>query len=144
MDLIKGDRFSKFLNRLDSASKDSVDIGWFAEQGYHYSGLSYPDLAQVHFNGLSVPKRDILGVALFLHNPATDRDLKNIIKSWIGEESGRSEELYEAIGMLEKHNVKKSFGSPVLGVTNNPTPLLDTGDWKENTRYKVESKGTLK
>lgn len=132
--------FGKLLRKLKDANSKTVDIGWFAEQGFHHSGMTYPALARKHLFGDEVPERDILGVALFLHNPKSDNELKRIIANWVKSDTNKSDQLFHAIGKLEEINIKNSFGNPMLGVAYNPTPLIDTGEWKEATTYRVGSK----
>lgn len=138
-------KFEELLQEIKKAGKEEVEIGWFSEQGNHYSGYTYPQLARVHRDGAGVPIRDVLGVSLFLKDPKSDPRMKRIIKDWLRGKYGKisAQELFRKIGVRQQRNLKNAFGHPLLGITSNPTPLIDTGDWKKATKFKVKSKGTL-
>ncbi len=140
MELVKNSKgtFAKLVNKLQSANKESVEVGWFSDQGTHHSGLSYPNLARVHLNGVRVPKRDILGMTLFLYPLKGDKKISNLVFSWAKNPSTREDALLRDLGNYERDNIKRTFGDPVLGVTSNPTPLVDTGEWKEATEVRVK------
>lgn len=136
--------FFKLLNKIKDAENDKVDIGWFNEQGKHHSGMSYPELARVHLNGVRVPKRDILGVAMFLHNPKTDKAIKRAIRKWLRKNNLATKDLFLMLGRVEKKNITETFGNSLLGITLNPTPLVDTGEWKSKTAFKLRSEGKIR
>lgn len=140
----KSGGFSKFLKDVQEGGDESVEVGWFKEQGQHYSGLSYPDLAKVHRNGVQVPKRDVLGLLLFLHSPKNDPKVKSLLRKWLRKREFTAKDLFLALGRRERRLLMSVFGHPQLGITNNPTPLVDTGDWKSKTVFKVSGDGRLR
>ncbi len=136
----KSGDFFKFLGEIEEAQTTEVEVGWFKEQGTHHSGVTYPELAKIHLNGVRVPKRDILGVSLFLNDPSTDPKIKSLIRSWIKRKGMSVESLFNSLGEIEKKRVMDTFGDPRLGITGNPTPLVDTGDWRSTTDFRVVKK----
>jgi len=139
----KSGGFAKLLRDVKEGSEEFVEVGWFKEQGQHYSGLSYPDLAKVHRNGVQVPKRDILGILLFLHSPKNDPTVKRLLRKWVRKKEFTAKDLFLSLGRRERKLLMSVFGHPQLGITSNPTPLVDTGDWKSKTVFKFSVTGLL-
>lgn len=126
----------------------TVEAGWFEEQGLHtQAGISYTALAELHFSGGDgrFPKRDILGLSSFLFPPQNDSNMLRVFKKWMANPDKISlNDLLDNIGKRQAINIKNAFGRSELGVTKNPTPLIDTGEWRKKTAYKTSKDNTAK
>lgn len=149
---IKVKRVGKGLNAIvDQLSKlqgQSIEVGHFKEQGLHKSGFSFPELMAFHHNG-GTPTGDAYVVPrplldLFFekhrHSMFNDRVIKAAFTRWKkrtpSEESNKK--LLADIGRRIAKLEKDAFGDPsLLPVTNNPTPLVDTGELRNAVAFRT-------
>lgn len=131
-----------------TSNNDVAETGWFASDGPHpTAGMNYPQLARFHANGDDgVTVRDVLYEASLSFSPAKYQEIKSamgkylvtgLVKDW--------EAVIEALGesfWKECHDV---IGNPSrLPVTNNPTPLVDSGELEDHLSYRTSKNPTLK
>lgn len=129
-------------------------VGHFDDQGKHYSGMTYPELMQVHHFGIDVPVRQVLTfvadhvgtykksyfskVEGLFAKPYTKKAVKELLGD-VGEAIKRTEQ--NIIGSTpplvplskETLRIRASQGR---GTEN--TPLEDTGELKENVEVRFK------
>lgn len=131
--------------KLTSISGEGVEVGHFQEQGEHYSGYTFVELMYYHHTG-SDPRGDqpvqprpvlnFLRAFLNLSDPKYNRAIRNWFKR--PPSSASHGKLLADIGALISEEEKAIFGnSALLTVTDNPTPLVDTGDLRDKVAYKT-------
>ena len=158
---LKTNNLDKLEKRLKALAKLKTKVGYFQEQGDHYSGMTYPELVAMHSSGVpskNIPARPIFEIAYMsydLKKSTIKNDLKKYLSS-IGKSSAPIK--VEQIGI----NFVNSFSQhmiPIFGDTsklkpNTPytqhlktlagveanNPLVWTGDLRDNLSYKLNNK----
>ena len=134
-------RAEQDLKNILELDGQSVEIGWFDSQGIHEpSGMKYTDLAHYHATGGGgeVIHRDVLAVLEIMYPPREDKDLHELILKWIENPIKKnSDQITKHIGESWQDKLQGLFGSSLLHPTpNNPDPLIDTGDLRDNATYR--------
>ena len=129
------------LKRIKRAEKLCSLTGWFDDQGYHLQDPkqpTYPELAQIHADGWGVTKRDFFSIAEFTHPLESNPEIQIAIQMFInGTEDAR--DLFMDLGEVQEDIIRDILGDPTyLPVTQNPTPLVQTGDLKESITTRVK------
>ena len=137
------DRIKEIIKQCESDSSENT-VGWYGEDGIHPTAdMSYPELAHFHATGRDgVAPRDVLGIARLKYDPTQFKTLQSAIRKMLRE--GNVDSYKKVMKALSKGmwlEAMSIIGSPEhLTVTNNPTPLLDTGSLKDKLAYKVNGK----
>ena len=125
------------LKEIEKLSGQSVEAGWFDEQGEHPTAeMSYPELALYHAQGRNgVVPRDVLGLAGAMYPPDKDEVVMRALGKWLDNPKGNSiDALLGIIGENSVNKIKSLFGSALLTRTShNPDPLVATGALRDAT-----------
>lgn len=136
------------LKRLAKADEGYAEAGWFAEQGQHpTAGMSYARLAQFHANGdEGVTPRKMLDVAIRHYRTDRNPEIGRAISTYLmNPTEDNLNKITEAMGETLRDKIKWVIGNPaVLDVTNNPTPLYDSGALHDHTAYRTKKDSTIK
>lgn len=145
----------KLLKNLSELSKQNLQVGHFEESGVHYSKFTYPQLLKIWaFGGPSgkTVKNPLAQFAFlqimngkFLRNPRVKKVYKKWIKTLVTESNTNS--FLSELGEVLRDEYSEIFGQagafmPIVG--DNLTPLLETGDLKSKTAYKVSTNNAIK
>jgi len=135
---------NSLIQRIKSLHDKSVSIGYFKEQGLHRSAnMPYANLLYIHAFGLvdGAPVRDVMSnIKPFINGGADQKNFfANILKEYFKKGSRmRASAVLDTIGRKYMQDGKAVFGNPtMLEVTNNPTPLIDTKELRDNFAYKT-------
>lgn len=134
--------FEEELKALFKADGEHVDVGWFEEQGMHPSDppRSYPEVAE--YQATNVIPRDVLAIAQSLYNPGKPEVNKAVDKFLDNPTEAAVDRLLSVVGTDQVSFVKSLFGGPMLHPTpENPDPLVDIGELRDHTAYKVKNGG---
>lgn len=127
-----------------------ASIGYFSDSGTHtLANMSYASLAFIHefpVNGKHEYRPIIGQIKPFKGESSQRQILKTILGSFIKLDSRLNvEDVLEHIGRVWQQRGKDVFGNTaLLVVTNNPTPLVDTGELKDNFGYRTSFDYTLR
>lgn len=136
----KTNDFEKLFKHLRELSNKSVKVGYFKDQGKHASGAYYATIMQIHEDGLgNNPSRPVLTIgSLELENGSSPEFNQAVIRTIVGVNT--LDTTLPQVGEAAKEHIQSVFGDAVKlsPVTNNPTPLVDTGELKDNLTFKVE------
>lgn len=141
----------KLLNKLQKLNRQKVQIGYFQSQGIHTpSELHYTELMRIHEYGTDTIKaRPVFAGAWYtlaeeVRGKAFKVTMTNYLNRYVKEaENFNNDKLLDYVGQWGVRYVQSVFGDPVLGVTWNPTPLIDTGELSENVAWKVTLRGKV-
>lgn len=139
------------VERLNALHGQKAQMGYFKDSGTHtLANMSYASLAFIHEfpeNGYH-EYRPVIGQVkpMISGGRAQKVFYKNILKSYIQLGSRVTvDELLQGIGRKYMQDARGVFGnSALLVVTNNPTPLVDTGELEANIGYKTSINYTLR
>lgn len=164
----KSDKFSKILAAFKSAEKESVEIGFFNEQGVHRSsGLKYADLARIHERGVTkrlsngglmvIPPRPVLrfGLGVMRRKAKTSRALKRGFREWARslDKNPEIDHFLESLGQLGVRSVKGIFGNKSFLIGNKRStiakkgfdkPMIETGELYKNVAYRTSRGRVIK
>lgn len=146
----KGKMFDKLRRSVKNLNKQNITVGHFAEQGLHYSGMTYPQLLAFWFTGVSQEgsksklRQDARGQFIFNYllsrGIATDLKMKLAMKKWAARaiSGDNTATLLDDIGKILRQEYSLTFnvkeGPHMLGTE---TPLFETGDLQGATAYKT-------
>lgn len=141
---------NNLIGRIKNLHERSVSIGYFKEQGLHRAAnMSYANLLYIHAFGLvaGAPVRDVISNIKPFINGGGDQKLffSGLLKEYFKKGSRvRVNEVLDSIGRKYMQDGKAVFGNPtILQVTNNPTPLIDTSELRDNFAYKTSISMTV-
>lgn len=138
------------MQRLISLHEQKASIGYFDDSGTHtLANMKYASLAYIHefpVNGKHEYRPVIGQIKPFRGDGKQKNILKTILNSYIKLDSRiTTEDVLEHIGRVWHQKGKQVFGNTaLLIVTNNPTPLIDTGELKDNFGYRTSFDYTLR
>ena len=135
--------------------KQNVEAGFFAEQGTHYSGMTYPQLMFKHEYGTeTLPPRPVfrnaannMVIALDNLKSSKARPVKQAFGSWKKNLAKKSSPntLLDELGQFTLRELNEIFGNKrYLTVTRNRTPLIKTGALVKHLRYRTSMKTNLR
>lgn len=151
----KGKQTEQLLSSLNQLSNKTLKVGHFAEDGLHSdSKLTYPDLLNIWHLGAAKGNEGIIKSPLFQFVASkldkgllsTNPVIRNALNTWAKNvlNNTADEALYNKLGEVLVEEYSKVFGNPktphMPSVGSNTTPMLDTGELKENTKYKIVRK----
>jgi len=135
---------NRLLSRIQTLHNKSVSIGYFKDQRAHkQADMPYANLLFIHAFGLvdGAPVRDVMSnIKPFLGGGEQQSNFfKDLLKRYFKKGSRyTAQEFLSDIGQSYRDKGKAVFGNPnLLEVTNNPTPLLDTKELRDNFAYKT-------
>jgi hypothetical protein len=150
---IKGGFEDKIKKAFKLGDDESVEFGWFDEQGDHPNTngqMTYAELALYHATGGNgsgkVVARPVLDIAMAMYPPGANKELMPILIAWLKDPSqGNTELMFSNFGKDYVEKIKGLFGSSYLHPTSsNPDPLIDSGALREHTAHKNSLSNTVK
>lgn len=151
----KGSPLQRKIDELRKLNKQKVEVGHFASQGEHGSGMSYVELMRLHNAKQDhTPARPILDV--FGHNFTSFHDtlFNHQKKFWTSSKSPSNTFLLNGIGALLVAEEKKVFGVASADIPMNApytvmlkgenTPMVDTQELVKAVSYKTSIDGVVK
>jgi len=151
----KGKTFEKLLKAIRDLNKETIEVGHFAEQGNHYSKMSYPKLLEFWAfgapSGLGFVKQDVR--KQFVHDYFMSRAIEKepmyvaSLKTWSKTTSNTNSTsllLTQVGGLLKKRYMSefdKRQGPFMMGTV---TPLFETGDLMRKTKFRTSKQTTLR
>lgn len=136
------------IKAIKKAKGDYAEVGWFGEQGPHEgTTMTFAEMAEYHASGHDwVTPRPMLHIALELFAQKQPREVAKAITRYLLSPTQINLDLIiETIGKEYWNTVKLVIGNPAyLEVTDNPTPLLDTGQLEKHTAYRTNKNRTLR
>jgi len=144
----KGRTFNKIRKSVKDIHQENVQIGYFAGQGQHTSGLSFPALMAIHeFGTDDIPKRPVFQITAFGAKPQKSSRVKSAIRNWSSNLAGRADAklLLDTIGKYHQKELQSLFGDTSALASNRPTtirikgrdePLVDSGELRDNLAYR--------
>lgn len=130
--------------------EQKASIGYFSDSGKHtLANMSYASLAFIHeFPELGYHAwRPVIGkIKPFRGDGANKKFFKSLLQDYVQIDSRYEvEDILTSIGRKYMQSGKFIFGnSSMLIVTNNPTPLYDTGELSDNFGFKTSFNYTLR
>jgi hypothetical protein len=140
-----------------------VFFGYYATQGKHYSGLSYPELMAIHefgaptagFGGVGIPPRPVLSITMKLVKANGTKQIYTPLSKYFGRLGGtpKSEFYLNKIGLNLASTAQNLFGSHPPLISNSLStsqskgfnkPLIWTGDLKANIAYSTSKDSKYK
>lgn len=140
--------FEDKIKKLVKANGEYAEAGWFREQGQHPTAdMSYPELAQYHANGDNgVTPRPALDIAIRHYRQTREPSIGKAIMAYMENPSEDNlANISDVMGETLKDKIKWVIGNPsVLDVTNNPTPLLDSGALHDHVAHRTKRDPNIK
>lgn len=127
-----------------------ASVGYFKDSGQHtLANMNYSTLAYIHeFPELGRHEyRPVIGqIKPFKGDSINRKFLKTLLQDYIKLGSTyQTEDVLTSIGRRYMQKGKFIFGNTsFLVVTNNPTPLYDTGELSDNFGYRTSIDYTLR
>ena len=126
-------------------------MGYFQSQGIHSpSELYYTELMRIHEYGTDTIKaRPVLAGAWYtlaeeMRTKAFSIKLKSFLCRYVKEDKNfNNDKLLDYVGQWGVRYAQDIFGDPILGVTWNPTPLVETGELSDNFAWKTTLTGRV-
>lgn len=136
------------IKALKKADGDYAEVGLFGEQGDHPTAeMTFAELARYHATGQDgVTHRPFLHIALAHFAKQRPREVgRAIVRYLMTPNQTNLDLIIETIGKEYWETVKLVIGNPaMLPVTNNPTPLVDTGELEQHIAYRTNKNRTLR
>lgn len=165
---VKFNHLPQLKKKLKSLNKQTFQIGYWKEQGYHETKgeyesdpILYTDLMYILHNGSrarNIPPRPVLFNTVFMYNqPEKDRSFKKLLRNYFKVSELKAPKitasvlLDNAAGYYVK-TMRGYYGNSGLLKSNHPitisqkqrnTPLLWSGDLRDNLSYKTSINGVL-
>lgn len=143
--------FADHVKEMVKANKEGFEAGWFAEQGEHTTAhMTYPELGWYHATGGhgtgKVVQRDILAVTEAVYPPHKEKEILDLIGQWVQDPNPHNtSKMLDQLGGHTVERIKSIFGSEGLKPsTFNPEPLVDTGEWRDNTAHRTTKDKVIK
>lgn len=153
VEAIRGGFEDKIKQAFKLGHGESVEFGWFEEQGDHPNTngeMTYAELALYHATGGNgtgrVVERPVLDIAMAMYPINSNKELLPTLVNWIKDPSVKNTELMLSnFGRDYVEKVKGIFGTSHLHPTaNNPDPLIDSGALMDHTAHKNSISNILK
>lgn len=141
----KGISLNQIVHQVQKLRNYTVQAGHFPEQGVHKSGYRYDELMAFHHNGGNpdgdspVVPRPVLDIVWANNLKLDDPRFKKAFVMWCQRPPSKQSDtkLLDDIGKVLATLIKDTLGNPAkLPVTNNPTPLVDTGELRANVAHR--------
>ncbi len=158
---LKKSNMDKLEKRLKALAKMKTKVGYFQEQGEHYSGMTYPELVALHSSGVpskNIPARPIFEIAYMSYdvNKSTiKKDLTKYLskigrstspikvttigKNFVNSFSQHMLPIFGDTSKLKSNSPYTQHLKTQAGVEPN-NPLVWTGDLRDNLSYKLNNK----
>jgi hypothetical protein len=143
-------KFPQLVKKLKELHGKKVEVGFFSDSGEHtLANMSYASLAFIH----AFPQGGYHHTRNWLEHTKPikgDRGnkliLKKLLNSYIKLDSKiEVSDVLDHMGKVWAQKGREVFGnSAIFIVSNNPTPLVDTGELKRNLGYKTTLNYTLR
>lgn len=146
----KKSKLGQLTKRLLALHDQKAEIGYFKESGDHsLADMSYASLAYIHeFPELGYHAwRPVIGKIKPYKGMGVNRKfLKSLLQDYIRLDSKYLvEDVINSVGRKWMQDGKYIFGNAtMLVVTNNPTPLYDTGELSDNFGFRTTLNYTIR
>lgn len=133
---------TQYIRRLKQMEAYEVEYGYYQEDKHPESGTPMSKVAITNEEGLGVIRRPFMhftNTSMVIHY-RRDKKWQDDVNQYL-ENGGRIDTLYKKFGAEGQRQVKQIIEAGQFVVTNNPTPLDDTGYLKNNAKVKVVKKG---
>lgn len=146
----KKSKLNQLTQKLLHLHDQKAQIGYFQESGTHtLANMSYASLAYIHeFPEMGYHAwRPVIGKIKPMKGMGMNRKfLQSLLKDYIQFGSKYTvKDVLSSIGRKWMQEGKYIFGnSSMLVVTNNPTPLYDTGELSDNFGYRTSIDYTIR
>ena len=149
----RGKTYGKVVRNLRTLNGSKVDVGHFGDSGVHYSGLTYVELLRMWARGIEskgVGGRIIQDVRKqfifkFLMSGEAKRhpQIMAAVARWFNgaDQANLVDYLLNALGHALVDEYRDMFNvkqGPFMDGTD--TPLFETGDLQEATKYKIKKR----
>jgi hypothetical protein len=163
---MKKNNIPNLIARFKSLEKKRFSVGYFAEQGYHSSGLTYAGLFAIQSFGSSsagIVARPILDDTIAIYEPLqTNLMLRKQLKVYFSNISSKTPKI-SVTTLLSKvagdyvQKTREGFGDISKLASNTPftqflkaqagvkpnNPLIWTGDLRDNLSYRVNGQAIV-
>ncbi len=122
-------------HRLRELEKTETFVGYKESQGFHASGLTYPDLIALHAAGVpskNIPSRDIFGVANMEFNPSSKGFKKSLTKYL----SGISKKNPPIKATIIAKKWAESYGDTLLPIFGNTAQLAHNTPYTQTLKAR--------
>lgn len=102
--------------------------------------MPYANLLAIHAAGEQFPRREIFPHIKPLINGSANQRFyyKNLLQTYLRSDSYTADDLLSDVGRKYQQDGRGIFGNTAFLVeTNNPKPLIATGELKDNFAYKT-------
>lgn len=155
----RSQKLQQLLNDLKELDKQKVEVGCFASQGTHYSGMSFPALLAYHHFGnpeRNIPSRPVNTIVA--HNAKRSintLDVRKELVNWKQSQQrvGAMGMFLDKVGQAVRDSGKELFGNSSALTPNARStikekgfdaPLEDTGALKAAYAYKTSVDNVVK
>lgn len=135
---------NRLFKKLRDLDKESVQIGYPKGAGWHKDAdMPYASLAYMHAHGFEYgfTTRNVFKYMKpsLAGNSKQKTFFKNLLTKYLDDKNSFTRiHLFNAVGEKYMQDGKQVFGNPsYLTVTNNPTPLVDTGALQKAFGYRT-------
>ena len=146
----KRSKLPQLAKRILELHNQKAEIGYFKESGTHtLANMSYASLAFIHEfpeSGYHA-RRPVIGkIKPFRGDGMNRKFIKSLLKAYVSLKSQyKVEDVLTSIGRKWMQDGKYIFGNAsMLIVTNNPTPLYDTGELSDNFGFRTSFNYTIR
>lgn len=154
----KGKTWKKAIKNLGRLKGNTIEVGHFASQGTHYSGMTYPDLLRYWVIGVKIEgqggrmRQDVLSqfIHMYLNSKQMSRDLRveSAIKRWLKTalHQDNSKKLLDDVGEILRDEYKTHFNktaAPFMA-SGSSTPLFETGELADATAFRTSKNPSIK
>lgn len=144
-------KLHELAKKLLALDEQKASIGYFQDSGTHtLANMSYASLAYIHeFPELGKHEyRPVIGqIKPMLKGGKKQTDFfRRLLKDYVClTKDIKINSVLDEIGQAYTQKAHHVFGNTaLLVVTNNPTPLVDTGELEKNIGYKTSFNYTLR
>lgn len=139
-------RFDKLIREIHEVNQQWVEVGHFQEQGDHYSGYGYAELAALYHRGeiANQPPRRVLDALAFSLGTLNTNIMARIRNHWLQKRNTK-----EMLEMVARYIAKKEYDlfgkvGPFMPADSTDTPLVEDGDLQASTAYRTSKDKTIK
>lgn len=149
------------MKRFKEMDGKEVEVGYFASQGFHSSGLLYAGLYAIQANGapsVNIPQRPIIYDTFNIyHPPSKNLLIKNMLKHFLSDIHKKKSpisftQVMKNIGGDYVQKVRAGFGDTSKLASNSEftqalkasygvkpnNPLIWTGELRDNLSYSID------
>lgn len=122
-----------FLNKLKALDGKAVGAG-YDDKIHRASGMPIAQLALIHEMGIGVVQRPFMSQAFTEVRGINDTYAPKAIKSILYDNAPMETTLKQQLGNPIRDAITYTIDMGMFPVTNNPTPLIDTGELRRRPK----------